>query len=121
MEWLEKLRELKSKTTETYKSIAQKTGIPQTTIEKLFSGRTKDPKLNMIRSVVHCLGFTLDDLIEEDKCTNAPVLAPDEDFLVTSYRQLSDQGKEYILQTMDMAINTYKKDNGNSDVGTNVG
>ena len=66
MEWLERLRDLKNMTSETYKSISQKTGIPQTTIEKLFSGRTKDPKLNMMRAIVHCLGFTLDDLVEGD-------------------------------------------------------
>lgn len=70
MEWLINLKALKSKTSETYKSISEKTGIPQTTVEKIFSGRTKDPKLYTIRSIVHCLGGTLDDLVEETNKAN---------------------------------------------------
>lgn len=67
MEWLDNLKKLKDTTTETYKSISEKTKIPQTTIEKIFSGRTKDPKLFMIKEVVHCLGYTLDDLLDENE------------------------------------------------------
>ena len=33
--------------------------------------------------------------------------------LIKDYRTLSTQGQEYILQTMNMAVNTYKKDNIN--------
>lgn len=111
MEWLERLRDLKNMTSETYKSISQKTGIPQTTIEKLFSGRTKDPKLNMMRAIVHCLGFTLDDLVEgDDNCPDKFILNENEQFLIQNFRSLSEQGKKYILQTIDIAVNTYKKD-----------
>lgn len=85
-----------------------------------FSGRTKDPKLNTIRSVVHCLGFTLDDLVEEPGKIKQAQLNHNEEFLVESFRQLSDQGKEYILQTMNMALNTYKKHSLSSDAETKI-
>ena len=38
-------------------------------------------------------------------------LPKDDDKLLNDYRELNDQGKEYVQQTMHMAINTYKKDN----------
>ncbi|MCD8391007.1 MAG: helix-turn-helix transcriptional regulator, partial [Firmicutes bacterium] len=72
---------------ETYKSISEKTGIPQTTVEKLFCGRTKEPKLNTIKEVVHCLGYTLDDLVGEPKNQEADIiLTEDERNLVLAYR-----------------------------------
>lgn len=114
MEWLDNLRKLKSTTSETYKSIAEKTCMPQTTIEKLFNGRTKDPKLFMIRDVVHCLGYTLDDLLDENN-NEFKMVDRNEKSLIKNYRDLSDQGKEYILQTMDMAVMKYKKDNSVSE------
>lgn len=87
MEWLINLKALKSKTSETYKSISEKTGIPQTTVEKIFSGRTKDPKLYTIRSIVHCLGGTLDDLVEEsNKANKLFEITEKERQLITAYR-----------------------------------
>ena len=103
MEWLENLRKMKNNTSETYKSISEKTNIPQTTIEKLFNGRTKDPKLFMIREVVHCLGYTLDDLLEDE---NVVSFSPEEKRLLEKYRVLNKKGSikvnEYIE---DLAVN----------------
>ena len=62
MDWLSRLREYKKTSKKTYKTISVETGIPQTTIEKLFSGRTEDPKIGMMEKIAHCLGCTLDEL-----------------------------------------------------------
>lgn len=43
-------------------------------------------------------------------------LPADEQKLLSGYRALSDQGKEYILQTLDMAGRVYIKNNHVSDV-----
>lgn len=40
--------------------------------------------------------------------------------LLDDFRSLSDQGKEYILQTMDLAVSRYKKDNSVSKL-ENIG
>lgn len=97
MEWLENLRKLKNNTDETYKSISEKTNIPQTTIEKLFNGRTKDPKLYMIREVVHCLGYTLDDLLENETAT---VFSLEEKRLLEKYRALNKEGRIKVIEYM---------------------
>lgn len=63
MLWLEKLRRIKDETGATYRSISDKTGIPQTTIEKLFSGRTSDPKLFMTERITRAMGHSASELL----------------------------------------------------------
>lgn len=60
--WLDKLREMKSASGLTTKEISVCSGIPEPTLEKVFAGKTKDPKLETMRQLVYSLGFTLDDL-----------------------------------------------------------
>lgn len=65
--WLDKLREMKDSSKLTTKEISTQSGIPEPTLEKLFAGVTKDPKLETIRQLVHFLGYTLDDLEDKPK------------------------------------------------------
>ncbi len=98
MYWLDRLKELKKESKETYKSIAKKTGIPQTTIEKLFSGRTKDPKMNMMDQIVRCLGFSIDELIENKG--NERNLTDPEREIIDEYRELDTGGREYVKRVL---------------------
>lgn len=65
--WLDVLKDMKKKSGKTAKDISALTGIPKSTIDKLFSGQTKEPYLSMVRSIVYCLGYTLDDLDDTKK------------------------------------------------------
>lgn len=69
--WIDALVSLKKKSGKTLKQIADESGVPLGTLNKLFAGQTKDPKLETIRAVVYALGFTLDDL-EEKENASAP-------------------------------------------------
>lgn len=69
--WIDTLISLKKKSGKTIKQIADESGVPIGTLNKLFAGQTKDPKLDTIRAVVYALGFTLDDLEEKE---DAPML-----------------------------------------------
>ena len=60
--WLQNLIKLKRLSKKTLDQISTESGIPKGTLNKLFSGNTKDPQLSTIRAVVHTLGYTLDDL-----------------------------------------------------------
>lgn len=60
--WLDKLRVMKERSGMTTKEISKASGIPEPTLEKLFAGATKDPKLPTMQKLVHFLGYTLDDL-----------------------------------------------------------
>jgi transcriptional regulator with XRE-family HTH domain len=61
-----KLKEMKKTSKKTSRQISYETNIPKSTIDKLFSGQTKEPYLNSTRTIVNCLGFTLNDLFESD-------------------------------------------------------
>lgn len=60
--WLDNLRKMKNSSGLTTKEISVKSGLPEPTLEKLFAGVTKDPKLETMRQLVHFFGYTLDDL-----------------------------------------------------------
>lgn len=98
MYWLDKLKEFKDERKETYKSISEKTGIALTTIEKLFSGRTKDPKLLMMDSIVRSLGHSLTEIIENSS-EAFPVSACEKTLLVR-LRSLDKTGNERILTAL---------------------
>ena len=60
--WRESLKKMKAESGLTTSEIAAKYGIPEPTLEKLFAGVTKDPKLPTMQKLVHFFGYTLDDL-----------------------------------------------------------
>lgn len=70
--WLDKIREMKANTNLTTKEISHLSQIPEPTLEKLFAGATKDPKLETMRQLVHALGYTLDDLDDAQKNKKSP-------------------------------------------------
>lgn len=72
--WQESLKRMKAASGKTTAEIASGSGIPEPTLEKLFSGATKDPKLPTMQKLVYYLGYTLEDLYKNE---NAP--APSED------------------------------------------
>lgn len=76
--WLTLLKEFKKKSGKTTKQISEESGVPLGTLNKLFAGQTKDPKLDTLRAVVHCLGYTLDDLCPTDTKKEPNTVSGDE-------------------------------------------
>ena len=95
MYWLGKLREFKSESGLTYKDISEQTNIALATIEKLFSGRTSDPKLNMISKIVSVLGHNVSELLANDDA-----LSHYEKGLIVSIRGLDKFGKTRVEETI---------------------
>ncbi len=101
--WLENLRRMKSKSGLTTKEIAAKSDIPEPTLEKLFAGKTKDPKLKTMRQLVHFFGYTLDDL------DDVPIRAGEKALLYSSeamqlaadYDSLDAYGKRMVQLVTD--------------------
>ena len=98
--WLDKLREMKTESGFTTKEIADKSGIPEPTLEKLFAGATKDPKLATMQQLVHFLGFTLDDLSEGPK--SSEFFSKGEKDHIKKYRLLDPYGKEAVDGVLDV-------------------
>ena len=83
--WLDNLKVMKEQSGMTTKEIAAKSGIPEPTLEKLFAGATKDPKLATMQQLVHFFGRTLDDLDDSPtktkKSPSTAEAAPGEDHI----------------------------------------
>ena len=73
--WQESLKRMKAASGKTTAEIASGSGIPEPTLEKLFSGATKDPKLPTMQKLVYYLGYTLEDLYKDE---NAPAQSEDD-------------------------------------------
>ena len=65
--WLDNLKELKKAKGMTSKQIADATGIPESTIKRIFSGDTTDPYISTIHRIVVVLDGSLDDVFAESK------------------------------------------------------
>lgn len=73
MFWLDKLNQMKKKSGMTTDEISEKSKVPKGTLNKIFAGQTKGPQLGTIKAVVHCMGYTLDDLDDgSEKIEKAP-------------------------------------------------
>lgn len=70
--WLEQLRMMKQKSKMTTAEISKISKIPEPTLEKLFSGATKEPKLSTMYQLVHAFGKTLDDLLPSESIKKEP-------------------------------------------------
>ncbi len=83
--WFDELKRMKKQSGKTSQQISDETGIPKSTIDKLFSGKTKEPYLSSTKLIVHCMGFTLDDL---DNLENSKQfrLSEHEKKVITAYR-----------------------------------
>lgn len=60
----EKLNEIKQSKNFTIKNIADMTGIPQSTLSKIFGGFNKNPTIDSLQKIAKVLDCGLDDFIE---------------------------------------------------------
>lgn len=102
MDWFESLRALKAKSNMSMREIAIKSGIPEPTLEKIFSGATKSPGVNTIQSLVHALGYTLDDIDSGSNKKNAPFYSNEAQKLAADYDNLDAYGKKAVRAVTDV-------------------
>lgn len=100
--WLDRLKYMKKQSGKTSKEISDETGVPKSTIDKLFSGQTKEPYLSSIKLIVHSLGYTLDDLDDTNiKAVRTITDDTDKQKLLNNYDKLNIIGKERLLTYSD--------------------
>ena len=104
--WLDKLKEMKKKSGKTSKEISKETGISKSTIDKLFSGQTKEPYLQSTRLIVHAMGFTLDDL--DDAPAKSESIDLQKEQLIKNYALLNEQGKSKLVEYSDDLLTSGK-------------
>ena len=66
MDWVENINILKKGTGKTNHEISELSGIPKSTVDKVFSGHSPNPNLDTIRSILHAMGCNLNTLFSID-------------------------------------------------------
>lgn len=113
--WLESLRKMKLKSGLTTDEISKGSGIPVPTLEKLFAGATKEPKLPTIQKLVYFLGYTLEDLFIDDRIhlkeRKTELTKQELSRLSDAMSQLNEEGREKVVEyAEDLAAGgRYKK------------
>lgn len=91
---IEKLRELKKKSHMTNQQIAEKSNIPESTVARIFSGKTSNPTVSTVISMARAMGASPADLIyDEDE-------NPTEDHALPMN---SDENKENAVERTEAA------------------
>ena len=62
MNLFEKIQEMKDETKMTYQDIANKSGVPLSTVKRIFSGQTPDPGYTSVISIIEAMGGSDDDI-----------------------------------------------------------
>ena len=65
--WLDNIKELKRVSGLSTKQIADKTNLPERTVNRIFSGDTDNPYVDTLHRIVVALGGSLDDIFADSK------------------------------------------------------
>lgn len=95
---IDKLKQMRASAHATNKDIAIGTGIPKSTVDKIFMGAVKEPTLSKVSAIVHYLGYTLDDLSEK----RTEFYTSDETAIIEKYRTLDSYGKHAVKSILEI-------------------
>lgn len=97
--------------------LAKKINISKQTLYKYETNIITNIPSNIIENIATILNVSPAVLMGwESKQEHTYHLYPKEETLISDFRALNDQGQDYILQTMDMVKDKYKKSNTLSSV-----
>lgn len=93
---LEKINIMRKHIGMSIDELSEKSGVPKGTLSKITAGITKNPSVDTVKSIVHAMGFTLDDLDNFPELKNKSVFSIAEMEHIKKYRSLDDYGKDII-------------------------
>jgi transcriptional regulator with XRE-family HTH domain len=100
--WLDNLKELKKAKGMSAKQIAEKTNLPERTVNRILSGDTDNPYVDTLHRIVTVLGGSLDDILADTKVVvatesfvevkeNANVVEAERDLMAAENALLKDK------------------------------
>ena len=99
---LEKINEMRKYIGMSIDELSEKSGVPKGTLSKVTAGITKNPSVDTVKSIVHAMGFTLDDLDDFPEVKNKDNFSISEIDHIKKYRSLDDHGKNMIDTVLEM-------------------
>ena len=102
MDYIKRIKEIKSARKMTNDELAERTGIPGGTLAKILAGISESPKLCNIVAICEALNCSLDYImygVEENK--NNYTLDEDEIEMIERYRTLDERGRESVVALIE--------------------
>ena len=103
----------------TLLQVAESLGVKEATAQRYESGDIKNIKHDTVlglSQILHCdpaylMGWIKSPVAENKdiSCNNTIELTDMEQYLLDGFRELTKQGQDYMIQTLHMALHTYKK------------
>ena len=99
---LEKIAEYKKKLGLTTAELAERSGVPLGTLNKILSGATKDTKLETLKAIARVLGLTLDDFddMKKDSKPSSPTYDDVELLIARNGKKMSKEQKLRLIQLL---------------------
>lgn len=107
----------------TQKQFANMLGVKNTAVSNWESGNNSID-IETLFAACEVFGVTLNDMYGKystESSSSVQDLPADESQLLATYRALNNQGKEYILQTLNMAAQVYIKSDSATNMETKIG
>lgn len=104
MDWFEKLKALKTASRMSVREISRASGLPEPTLEKIFSGQTKNPGVATVRQIVYTLGYTLGDLDPASEAKIAPSLSDEAAKAAADFSLLDPPGQYTVRAVLDAEL-----------------
>ena len=99
---LEKIAEYKKKLGLTTAELAERSGVPLGTLNKILRGATKDPKLETLKAIARVLGLTLDDFddMKTESKPSSPTYDDVELLIARNGKKMSKEQKLRLIQLL---------------------
>lgn len=98
------LAALKNETKMSWAELSQKTGLPDSTIRKIFSGNTLDPRLETIFQIVFAMNGSLDDMLKGSRTDTHKQEAPADAKKAEEAEKLRALGTEYMQKSYEKRL-----------------
>ena len=96
--WLDNLKELKKNTNLSSKQIAEKTKLPERTVNRILAGETDHPRVDTLHLIVTALGGSLNDIFAD---TNV-VVATESLVEVKGVVEVVEAERDLVLAELEM-------------------
>lgn len=112
MELFEVLSNRRKKIRMSFEELNSASGIPVSTLKKIFTGVTANPPFETVRSIAHAMGLTTDDLIASMDGPSVADLSPAAMEVARHYDHLSESSQKLIsaivlFESADVAMKNH--------------
>ncbi|HBK02610.1 MAG TPA: hypothetical protein DDY77_06245 [Clostridiales bacterium] len=109
-EWRRRKKELHLR----FEDIVEQSGIPMSTVQDLFQGRTKSPRIDTVNAIARVLGLQKPVKEDESVAANSTLVLTDEEArLLAAFKDLIPPMRDYVLEMTEKLVDSQSKSSKN--------